>query len=137
MLDYAPIGPRFSNFVLQTVKLLFKKLPPKGRKLLLIATTSEKELIKDLGLYHSFSKVIHVPNVSRGPEIMSVVEQLDSFGKRDMDFLNRELKDKTCSIGVKSLLDVIELSKQASENYQVAKFVNALEDVGGLHDNDD
>lgn len=135
LLDYAPIGPRFSNFVLQTLKLLFKKLPPKGRKLLLIATTSEKELIKDLGLYHSFSKVIHVPNVSRGDELLNVVEQLDSFSKRDMDFLGRELKDKTCSIGIKSLLDVIELSKQATDQYKVAKFINALEDVGGLHDN--
>lgn len=137
LLDYAPIGPRFSNFVLQTLKLLFKKLPPKGRKLLLIATTSEKQLIKDLGLYHSFSKVVHVPNVSRGDELLNVVEQLDSFSKRDMDFLSRELKEKTCSIGIKSLLDVIELSKQATDQYKVAKFVNALEDVGGLHDNFD
>lgn len=137
MLDYAPIGPRFSNFVLQTLKLLFKKLPPKGRKLLLIATTSEKTLVKDLGLYHSFSKVIHVPNVSRGHELLSVLESVtDSFSKRDMDFLGRELKTKTCSIGIKSLLDVIELSKQATDSYKVAKFVNALEDIGGLHDND-
>jgi vesicle-fusing ATPase len=134
MLDYAPIGPRFSNFVLQTLKLLFKKMPPKGRRLLLIATTSEKELIKDLGLYHSFSKVVHVPNVSRGNELINVLEQLDCFAKRDMDFLNRELKNKSCSIGIKSLLDVIELSKQATDSYRVAKFVNALEEIGGLHD---
>ena len=134
MLDYAPIGPRFSNFVLQTLKLLFKKMPPKGRRLLLIATTSEKELVKDLGLYHSFSKVIHVPNVSRGNELINVLEQLESFSKRDMDFLTRELKNKTCSIGIKSLLDTIELSKQATDSYRVAKFVNALEEVGGLHD---
>lgn len=82
LLDYAPIGPRFSNFVLQTLKLLFKKLPPKGRKLLLIATTSEKELIKELGVYQSFSKVVHIPNVSRGKEILSVLEQLESFPKK-------------------------------------------------------
>jgi len=137
MLDYAPIGPRFSNFVLQTLKLLFKKLPPKGRKLLLIATTSEKQLIKDLGLYSTFSKVIHVPNVSRGDELLGVLDQLDVFGKKDMDFLVRQLRDKTCSIGIKTLLDVIELSKQATDQYKVAKFVNTLEDVAGLHDNDD
>lgn len=137
LLDYAPIGPRFSNFVLQTLKLLFKKMPPKGRKLLLIATTSEKELVKDLGLYHSFSKVVHVPNVSRGEELVNVLDQLDSFSKRDMDFLSRELKSKSCSIGIKSLLDVIELSKQTTESYRVAKFINTLEDVGNLHDNYD
>ncbi len=137
MLDYAPIGPRFSNFVLQTLKLLFKKIPPKGRKLLLIATTSEKQLVKDLGLYSSFSKVVHVPNVSRGPELLNVLDQLEAFPRKDMDFLSRQLKDKTCSIGIKTLLDVIELSKQATDQYKVAKFVNTLEDVAGLHDNDE
>ncbi|CAF0744376.1 unnamed protein product [Brachionus calyciflorus] len=134
LLDYAPIGPRFSNFVLQTLKLLFKKLPPKGRKLLLIATTSEKELIKELGLYQSFSKVIHVPNISRGEEILNFVEQMECFSKQDMDVLNRQINSKTLSIGVKSLLDVIELSQQTTDVYRVAKFVDALEDIGGLHD---
>jgi vesicle-fusing ATPase len=134
LLDYAPIGPRFSNFVLQTLKLLLKKLPPKGRKLLVIATTSEKELVKELGIYQSFSKVIHVPNLSRGTEILSVIEQLECFSKAEMDFLTRELKQKTLSIGIKNLLDAIELSKQATDAYRVAKFISALEEIGGLHD---
>lgn len=134
LLDYAPIGPRFSNFVLQTIKLLFKKLPTRGRKLLLIATTSEKELIKELGMYQSFSKVIHVPNVSRGTEVLTVLEQLDCFPKNDMNFLSRELKRKNLSIGIKSLLDVIELSKQTTDAYRVAKFIGTLEEIGGLHD---
>ncbi len=101
---------------------------------MLIATTSEKELIKELGIYHSFSKVVHVPNVSRGNEIVNVLEQLDCFSKSDLDYLSRDLKNKNCSIGIKSLLDVIELSKQATDAYRVAKFVNALEEIGGLHD---
>ena len=134
LLDYAPIGPRFSNIVLQTLKLLFKKLPPRGRKLLLIATTSEKELIKELGLYHSFSKVVHVPNVSRGTEVLNVLEQLDCFPKNDMDFLAKELRRKYCTIGIKTLLDAIELSKQATDAYRVAKFIAALEEMGNLHD---
>ena len=134
LLDYAPIGPRFSNFVLQTLKLLLKKLPPRGRKLLVIATTSEKDLIKELGIYQSFSKVIHVPNLSRGTEILSVIDQLECFSKAEMDFLTRELKQKTLSIGIKNLLDAIELSKQATDAYRVAKFISALEEIGGLHD---
>ena len=93
--EYAPIGPRFSNLVLQTLKILFKKQPPKGRKLRLIPTTNEKDLMKDLGLYQTFSKVIHVSNVSRGTEIMSVVEQLDCFSKLELDYLEKNLKDKT------------------------------------------
>jgi vesicle-fusing ATPase len=133
LLDYAPIGPRFSNFVLQTIKLLFKKLPPKGRKLLLIATTSEKQLLQDLGLYQSFSKVIHVPNITRGPEILTVVEQLEAFSKKDLDFLEMNLRHKTCTLGIKTLLDIIELTKQTTESYRTSKFVSALEEVANLH----
>ena len=134
LLDYAPIGPRYSNFVLQTLKLLLKKLPPKGRKLLVIATTSERDVMKEFGLYQTFSKVVHVPNVSRGGEILNVIEQLDCFNKNEMDFLSKELRRKTLSIGIKNLLDVIELSKQTTDAYRVAKFISTLEEIGGLHD---
>lgn len=133
LLDYAPIGPRFSNFVLQTIKLLFKKLPPRGRRLMLIATTSERELIEELGLVNSFSKVIHVPSVSRGPEVMNVLTELDCFSKKDTDFLKKELENKTLTIGIKNILDIIELSKQATDAFRVAKFIGALEEVGGMH----
>ncbi len=134
LLDYAPIGPRFSNFVLQTLKLLFKKMPPKGKKLLLIATTSEKELVKELGLYQSFSKVIHVPTISRGNEIINVLDQLECFNKTEMEFVKRQLSQKSLSLGVKSLLDLIEFSKQATDEYKIAKFINSLEEIGGLHE---
>ncbi|RNA29924.1 vesicle-fusing ATPase 1-like [Brachionus plicatilis] len=134
LLDYAPIGPRFSNFVLQTLKILFKKLPPKGRKLLLIATTSEQELVKDLGLYQSFSKVIHVPNITRGSEVMAFVEGLGCFSNGEMSRLSNLINHKFLSIGVKSLLDTIELSNQATDALRIDKFIDALEDIGGLHD---
>lgn len=134
LLDYAPIGPRYSNFVLQTLKLLLKKLPPRGRKLLVIATTSERDVMKDFGLYQTFSKVVHVPNVSRGTDIINVIEQLECFNKNEMDFLTKELRNKTLSVGIKNLLDVIELSKQTTDAYRVAKFISTLEEIGGLHD---
>jgi vesicle-fusing ATPase len=134
LLDYAPIGPRFSNFVLQTLKLLFKKMPPKGKRLLLIATTSEPALIKELGLYQSFSKVIHVPAVSRGSEVLNVLDQLECFTKSELDFVSKDVGGKNLSIGIKSLLDVIELSKQANDSYRTAKFLSALEEMGGMHD---
>lgn len=101
---------------------------------MVIATTSEREVMKEFGLYQSFSKVVHVPNVSRGPEIINVVEQLESFNKNEMDFLSKELRRKTLSIGIKNLLDVIELSKQTTDAYRVAKFISTLEEIGGLHD---
>jgi vesicle-fusing ATPase len=40
LLDYGPIGPRYSNLTLQALLVLMKKNPPKGRRLLIICTTS-------------------------------------------------------------------------------------------------
>jgi len=42
LLDYGAIGPRYSNIVLQALLVLLTKKPPKGRKLLVLCTTSRK-----------------------------------------------------------------------------------------------
>jgi len=66
--------------------------------------------------------------------VLNVLDQLDCFSKSDIDFLSKDLKNKNLSIGIKSLLDVVELSKQTTDAYRCARFVNALEEIGGLHD---
>lgn len=42
LLDYGPIGPRYSNMALQALLVLLKKQPPKGRKLLILCTSSRR-----------------------------------------------------------------------------------------------
>lgn len=42
LLDYGPIGPRYSNLSLQALLVLLKKQPPKGKKLLIICTSSRR-----------------------------------------------------------------------------------------------
>uniref|UniRef100_A0A0E0L4Q8 Vesicle-fusing ATPase n=1 Tax=Oryza punctata TaxID=4537 RepID=A0A0E0L4Q8_ORYPU len=41
LLEYVAIGPRFSNLISQTLLVLLKRVPPKGKNLLVIGTTSE------------------------------------------------------------------------------------------------
>lgn len=95
LLEYAPVGPRYSNNVLQTLKLLFKRSPPKGRKLLIIATTAYREVLEQLGLVSSFSKVIHLQNISTGDYIMRVLNELDhGFSPAEMQYLDKALKNK-------------------------------------------
>jgi vesicle-fusing ATPase len=48
LLDYGPIGPRYSNLTLQALLVLMKKNPPKGRRLLIICTTSRYKIIADI-----------------------------------------------------------------------------------------
>jgi vesicle-fusing ATPase len=45
LLEYVPIGPRFSNVILQTLMILVKKMPPVGHKSLIIGTTSDIRVI--------------------------------------------------------------------------------------------
>ena len=44
LIDYGPIGPRYSNLTLQALLVLLKKPPPRGKRLLIICTTSRKEV---------------------------------------------------------------------------------------------
>ena len=61
LLEYVPIGPRFSNEALQTLLVLLAKVPPNGRRLLVIATTSKPDIIADVGLTPIFQTKMTVP----------------------------------------------------------------------------
>ena len=54
LLDYGPIGPRYSNLTLQALLVLLKKNPPKGRRLLIICTTSRKEVLDQVNSVNIF-----------------------------------------------------------------------------------
>lgn len=89
------MGPRYSNNVLQTLKLLFKRPPPKGRKLLIIATTTYRDILEQLGLVASFSKVIHLSNMSTGEHVLRVLNEIDHcFNDEEIRYLERKLHDK-------------------------------------------
>ena len=44
VLEYAAVGPHFSNVILQTLLVLLKRQPPAGRRLLVVATTSNLQV---------------------------------------------------------------------------------------------
>ena len=51
LVEYVRLGPRFSNTVLQALLVLIKKVPPtEGRKLMVVATTSQRNAMEELGL---------------------------------------------------------------------------------------
>jgi vesicle-fusing ATPase len=64
LLEFVHIGPRFSNTVLQTLLVLIKKKPPNAeRKLLIIGTTSMKDILGELEVLSCFNTVLHAPNI--------------------------------------------------------------------------
>ena len=61
LIEYIRIGPRFSNLLLQTLSVYIKKLPPKkGKKMLIIGTTSCASQLDELGLIDCFDRKIQI-----------------------------------------------------------------------------
>uniref|UniRef100_A0A8C1EWD5 Vesicle-fusing ATPase n=2 Tax=Cyprinus carpio TaxID=7962 RepID=A0A8C1EWD5_CYPCA len=130
LLDYVPIGPRFSNLVLQALLVLLKKTPPRGRKLLIIGTTSRKDVLQEMEMLDAFSTTIHVHNISSGEHLVEALELLGSFTDAERTTIAKHVKGKRVWIGIKKLLMLIEMSLQMDQAYRVSKFLSLLKDEG-------
>uniref|UniRef100_A0A8D0H162 Vesicle-fusing ATPase n=1 Tax=Sphenodon punctatus TaxID=8508 RepID=A0A8D0H162_SPHPU len=127
---YVPIGPRFSNLVLQALLVLLKKSPPHGRKLLIIGTTSRKDVLQEMEMLDAFSTTIHMPNIATGEQLMEALELLGSFKDKERATIAQQVKGKTVWIGIKKLLMLIEMSLQMDPEYRVRKFLALLREEG-------
>jgi vesicle-fusing ATPase len=141
LLDYVPIGPRFSNSVLQTLLVLLRKTPPNDRKLLILATTSQKNLLSQMDMEDVFDAEIHVPNITELRSVSKVLEEIKLFSdtelQKSMEFLHHMGLDGRLSIGIKKLLMICEMARQDVD--KVEKFCGALHEEclpvrGGSHD---
>lgn len=128
--DYVPIGPRFSNLVLQALLVLLKKAPPQGRKLLIIGTTSRKDVLQEMEMLNAFSTTIHVPNIATGEQLLEALELLGNFKDKERTTIAQQVKGKKVWIGIKKLLMLIEMSLQMDPEYRVRKFLALLREEG-------
>ncbi|KAG8040053.1 hypothetical protein G9C98_001169 [Cotesia typhae] len=98
LLDYGPIGPRYSNLTLQALLVLLKKQPPPGKKLLVLCTTSNRKILEDMELISAFNTVLHVPNLSTPDHLLAVLEtssirdDQDVFTKQELSMLHAKLQ---------------------------------------------
>eukprot|EP01091_Cochliopodium_minus_P014994 TRINITY_DN5221_c0_g2_i1.p1 TRINITY_DN5221_c0_g2~~TRINITY_DN5221_c0_g2_i1.p1 ORF type:complete len:750 (+),score=256.46 TRINITY_DN5221_c0_g2_i1:318-2252(+) len=132
LLEYVPIGPRFSNVILQTLLVLLNKPPPKGRKLLVIATTSSVEMLRHMQLDESFNSMINMPSVTTQEEVQNVLKEIDVFSEKELIEASKKFHG---SISIKKLLMVAELASQGGEGSLVDRFASALEKYGCLNYN--
>lgn len=136
LIEFARVGPRFSNVVLQALLVLVKRLPPKGHKLFVIATTSRYNDMEALGVTSSFNFCLNVPTLE-AEDVKRVLERSGAFSKDPGDL------DKAASacdrITVKRLLMLLELAREGNESdassdhveqpsVSLASFLNAVTD---------
>ncbi|KAG8528335.1 uncharacterized protein KY384_007253 [Bacidia gigantensis] len=114
IIEWVRIGPRFSNPVLQALKAMLNKQPPKNHRLLVLATATERHVLQELNLYQSFDQKIAVPTVNSHEELEFILEQSHVF--KNPTAATKELREITRSdsvgVGIKSILLAIDTAKQ-------------------------
>lgn len=108
LINYVPIGPRFLNDVLQLLMVYMTKKPPKGRRLLIIGTTSQYLVLKHMNFVDCFTSTIAVPSIKTVSEVDRVLQKIGYMN----DSTNREivlsqLEQVDLNIGIKRLIQVL------------------------------
>ncbi len=126
IVEWVPIGPRFSNGVLQALMVLLKKEPPKGRRLLVLATTGERSVLQQLDLFTAFDSDIAVPNVGGHAELSHILEQSSVFQDpaRAISELRELTGNNSVGVGIKKILLGIETAKQDRD--REGRFANVI-----------
>ena len=108
MVDWSSLGPRFQSGVLASLTNMLKTQPPKGRPLLILATTSRRTVVQQLEL--EFMEEIAVPNVQTQQELAHILRAGDS--NLDVQDVLRRIEENTQSreIGV----DISRISRLLS-----------------------
>jgi vesicle-fusing ATPase len=150
---WVPVGPRFSNAVLQALLVLLQRTPPKvrsfdsallvffnyfeyqGRRLLIIATTSIRGMLTDLQMSEVFDADTHVPPITTLRSVKKVLREVNLFtreeelshamGKLKQAGFGDDEYETGLQIGIKKLLSVIEMARQEPEEV-AERLVRAL-----------
>lgn len=120
ILDWNPIGPRFSNNALQALVVLLGKRPPKGKRLLVLATTSNRAMLNEMEMTDAFDAEIRVPAIDSLSSVAEVIKQVELFppGSDGVQQVLSMLQqaglggDGRLNIGVKKLLSMTEMARQ-------------------------
>jgi len=122
MVEWNPVGSRFSNYILQTLVTLLKTPPPKGHRLLVIATTSQRSILDQLDVVSAFDREIPVPAVRDLRELGVILTEAGMFGSpADInEALNsvRSYASERVGVGIKTILTTAETAKLSSDPIQ-------------------
>ncbi|KKA27223.1 hypothetical protein TD95_003337 [Thielaviopsis punctulata] len=128
LIDWSPIGPRFSNNILATLQTLISTPPPKDHRLLVFCTTSKMRVLKLLEVDDIFDKKIHVRPLRDMQELASVMATSGVFDRGVIGELCRQIQDGSVmtdterrngqfavEVGIKTVLDFLFEAKAASK----------------------
>ena len=145
LIDWVKIGSRFSNGVVQALMVLLGRRPPKvrdhcfrgvyrlripsvqGRRLLIIATTSNPAMLSELEVTELFDTELRVAPITSLHSLEHVLKEVQLFPTSDerrwvmqeieqafrpRDQEQYDAGETTLSIGVKKLFSLTEMARQ-------------------------
>jgi vesicle-fusing ATPase len=142
ILDYTPLGPRFSNAVLQTLLVLLRKLPPEHCRLMVIATTCISASLDALQLVSAFHVTLRMERLSEPSEIEAVLTYYSSLAPPVRSAIAQTIYRP---IGIKQLLLALEMAREnnysedissesnsqsSGDNFSKEQFLDCLRTIG-------
>lgn len=130
LIGWNPIGPRFSNVMLEALTTLIVSKPPKGHRLLIFVTTSKASVLKMLEVDQDFAKKVAVPAVSNLRELAVVLHESRVLNSADVNQTINIIQERTGSesvaVGVKTVLDCIFEARAGSGTSNVVETLSDL-----------
>ncbi|KAL8397042.1 hypothetical protein RB594_003947 [Gaeumannomyces avenae] len=119
MIEWNPIGPRMSNTMVQAILTLCKAPPPKGHRLLILATTSRRGMLDQLDMMDAFDREIAVPAVRNLKELGEVLTESQLLESSDVNACLSGVQGitgtDTVGVGVKTVLTIAAGAQMARD----------------------
>jgi len=131
LMDYVRIGPRFSNAILQALFNLLKRQPPKkGRRLLIIGTTSDPRFLEEAELLQVFNVCLTMPFLSQPDHFKVVLQKQPGYTPAVIEAIAAQLSGRR--IGIKKMLIVAEMATQQQNPVTAEVFFECLRNSGSF-----
>ena len=123
LIEWNPVGPRLSNTILQALITLLQTPPPKGHRLLILATTSQRSVMESLDIVSAFDRTIPVPAIKDLRELGNVLNEFGSFGSgadinEALNLVQTYSGSELVGVGIKPVLTIAESATMSAEPAQ-------------------
>ncbi|ODV96957.1 hypothetical protein PACTADRAFT_1540 [Pachysolen tannophilus NRRL Y-2460] len=118
LIEWVPIGPRFSNPILQALKVYLKRSPPEGHRLLIISTSSTHAVLQQMDILNCFHNELAVPNLTSLAEFNNVMESVDFMDENARAYITKKLQAIEANNGARLNVGI----KKALTNIDTASF---------------
>lgn len=120
IFDWSPVGPRFSNNVVVALLTAIQEPPPQGKRMLVLATTSQRQVLSQLDVLSCFDIDQAVPAVQTLDELGRLLELEGSFDgqqrQRALGTIHQSIGGHgNIGVGVKRVLVKVEMAKREED----------------------